>query len=489
MHSRFGRRRFLRTGAAVAALTSLPTLLRAERGGASGAPGTLSITPGVSFLSTPATFMGLSYESSQLSHPGYFSTENRELVTLVRSLGTQGVLRIGGNTSDYDDWTSEKVDRTDPAWAGVAGPDTGLDINHHTRVTTTAIDELRTFLDATGWKLMYGIDLGHGSPQSAADEAEYVVRTIGPALMALQIGNEPDLFYRNGIRKPDYSYADYFAEWKKFADAIRKRTPDAPLAGPDVGNHYDWFDQFAAQATGIKLLTSHYYAEGPPTSPAADIPHLLNEHPTLVEHAEHVVKIGRKHGVPYRMAEANSCYHGGKEDVSDAFASALWGADFMMLLAQLGVVGVNFHGGGQGFYTPIAGGSPSAPLNARPLFYGMLLFREFLGKAIAPCSLNAGSVNATAYVSLDADGRKKLAIINKDLSAELAVKLDAKDFAKPTRQLHLTSPSAESKTGILLGGKTVSAREVFSASWSGPSAYKAGVVTVPKTSALLLEFA
>lgn len=379
----FDRRKFIASSAVAAACASLPSVLRAQEGGAA----TLSLDMTAPSTPLPGTFTGLSYESSQLSHPGYFSASNQELVTLVRSLGTTGILRIGGNTSDYDDWVPEKMDRNSPEWAGAAGPDTGLDINHHTRVTQSAIDELRGFLDATGWKLLYGIDLGHGSAESAADEAAYVVRVVGPALVALQIGNEADLFYRNTIRKPDYSYADYFAEWKRFADAIRRRTPDAPFAGPDIGNHNAWVDQFAEQATGIKLLTSHYYAEGPPTSPAADIPHLLKPHLTLVEHMQQLVAVGKAHHLPYRMAEGNSCYHGGKDGVSDVFASALWGADFMMLLAQLGVVGVNFHGGGQGFYTPIAGGSASNPLNARPLFYGMLLFREFQGKSISPLQL------------------------------------------------------------------------------------------------------
>ncbi len=242
---------------------------------------------------------------------------------MVRQLG-EGVLRIGGNTSDFDDWTPEHVARFDGSNDGV-GPDAGLNIGRHTPVTETSIDELRTFLDATGWKLLYGIDLGHGSPQKAADEAAYVIKVIGPALIALQIGNEADLFFRNGIRTPGYSYADYFAEWQRFADAIRQRTPGAPLAGPDIGNHNDWVEQFAKQAKDIKLLTSHYYAEGPPTSPAADIDHLLKPHPSLTEHMEHLVAVGKAAHIPYRMSEGNSCYHGGKPGVSDAFASALWG--------------------------------------------------------------------------------------------------------------------------------------------------------------------
>ena len=480
------RRHFLVTGAATSILNSMPRFVAAQA--ATSAAPSLSLDTEATRIPVPADFTGLSYEAAQLANPGYFSASNKRLVTLVRQLGVHGVLRIGGNTSDFDQWKPEHAAHG-AAWAEPVGPDAGLNIGKRTPVTESAIDELRTFLDATGWKLLYGIDLGHGSPDNAADEAAYVVKTIGPALLALQIGNEADLFFRNGIRTPTYGYADYFAEWQRFADAIRKRTPNAPLAGPDIGNHLDWVDQFAQQAQGIDMLTSHYYAEGPPSSPASDIGHLLKPHPGLVEHMQRMVAVGRAAHLPYRMSEGNSCYHGGKPGVSDSFASALWGADFMMLLAQLGVAGVNFHGGGQGFYTPIAGGG-SKPLQARPLYYGMLFFREFAAGSLLPCKFETGGVNATAYACLASSGRLKLAIVNKDLSQDLTVELNGPAFSGPNRQLALRAPGAESTTNITLGGQSVSAQEKWQANFTPPRRDKTSPtrMLVPHTSAVLIEF-
>jgi hypothetical protein len=40
-----------------------------------------------------------------------------------------------------------------------------------------------------------------------------------------------------------------------------------------------------------------------------------------------LVAAGKAAGVPHRMTEGNSCYHGGQPGVSDAFASALRAAD------------------------------------------------------------------------------------------------------------------------------------------------------------------
>jgi hypothetical protein len=477
------RRSFIASSVATTFAGAFPRVLMAQ----TAVDATLSLDSAAPRIPLPATFTGLSYESAQLSHPGYFSAHNKDLVRLVRQLGKQGVLRIGGNTSDFDDWSSTRGTK-DSQWNDPMGPDAGLNIGRHTPVIESAIDNLRTFLDATGWKLLYGINLGHGSPERAAEEAAYVVKIIGPALQAIQIGNEADLFFKNGIRTPTYSYADYFGEWKKFANAILEKAPGAPLAGPDIGNHIDWVDQFAHDAKGINMLTSHYYAEGPPTSPAADIPHLLRAHPALEEHMKHLVALGKSVDLPYRMSEGNSCYHGGKPGVSDSFASALWGADFMMELAQLGVVGVNFHGGGQGFYTPIAGGG-SKPFEARPLYYGMLLFREFAGDVLIPCKLDSVGVNATAYASSGQEGRTRLAIINKDLTQDLKLALQGKELQRPLKKMTLQAPSLESTSGVTLGDRGVSEGVSWKPISSPVSSLDANKpIVVSRGSAVLLEF-
>ena len=49
--------------------------------------------------------------------------------------------------------------------------------------------------------------------------------------------------------------------------------------------------------------------------------------------------------VRVRMTEGNTCYRGGKPGVSDVFASALWSADYSLLLAGNNYSGINLHGG------------------------------------------------------------------------------------------------------------------------------------------------
>jgi hypothetical protein len=131
---------------------------------------------------------------------------------------------------------------------------------------------------------------------------------------------------------------------------------------------------------------------------------LLRTNPEIGRRTKAIADAAVKDGIAYRMTEGNSCYRGGKPGMSDAFASALWGADYMLTLATNGCAGVNLHGGSRsalcaslgnhmpgenldaakksdskgGYYTPIAGELVNG-FSARPIFYGMLLANQFAG--------------------------------------------------------------------------------------------------------------
>jgi hypothetical protein len=151
-------------------------------------------------------FIGLSYESAQLGNPHFFSGANTELAGFIRRLGASGVLRIGGNTSEYCYWTPDPAnmqsadslrtgDKANPAAFGMAvGPDTGHKAPAPVNITPLAVRNLRDFLDACGWNLIYGLNMGTGTAEDAADEAAKVMDAAGPKLIAFQLCNEPDLF-------------------------------------------------------------------------------------------------------------------------------------------------------------------------------------------------------------------------------------------------------------------------------------------------------
>ena len=392
-------------------------------------------------VTMPRDFVGLSYESAQLAHPEFFSPRNTALVAMFLRLGKRGVLRLGGNTSEFTQWsaTDAVADTTLPP---AVNPDTGQQEKPTSIITPRAIRNLRGFLDATGWDCIYGLNLGRGTPEQAAAESAFVVPTLGTKLIALQIGNEPNLYGRH-FRPQPYSFSEYISDWEKFAVAVRQRVPGAKFAGPDVAGDPEWVREFAAQhSPDTVMLTSHYYAEGPPTDPRMNIDFLLHPTPALLEALPIVMQAAHRARLPYRMAEGNSCYWGGKPGVSDVFAATLWSGDYMLQLAQAGCVGVNLHGGGTGVYTPIAG-SISTGFTERPVFHGMQFALKFAGTQFLNTQLNAGGQNVTAYATRGHG--TQLAIFNKS-EAFVALRLE------PSRPLErvafLRAPSIDAKEHV-----------------------------------------
>lgn len=52
-------------------------------------------------VEVPANFTGLGYEMSSVATPDLLSPSNNRYVELVRGLGPQGVLRVGGIVANY----------------------------------------------------------------------------------------------------------------------------------------------------------------------------------------------------------------------------------------------------------------------------------------------------------------------------------------------------------------------------------------------------
>lgn len=50
-------------------------------------------------------------------------------------------------------------------------------------------------------------------------------------------------------------------------------------------------------------------------------------------------------GVPYILGETNSLYNQGRPGLSNAFGAALWGIDFAVYSASVGIGRVHFHMG------------------------------------------------------------------------------------------------------------------------------------------------
>jgi hypothetical protein len=445
------RRHFL----SAAAVATAATFARPAWAIEAPASPSLTIHTDKAIAHIPADFTGLSYESSQLVHPLFFSAENIALVQFFRTLGAAGVLRIGGNMSEFTAWSPVDLPAAADDADGTEGPDPGKGTTRTFVITPLAIRNLNAFLEATNWKLIYGLNLARGAAEAAADEAEYVSKTCGSRLLAIQFGNEPDLFKHNNDPKDRWKYAEYIAKWKTFEKAVHARVPNAPLAGPDTSFKPEWVGNFAKDTKGtVGLLTAHYYAEGPPTDPRMTIDYLLNQQEKFMPHIVRAIELSRQAGLPYRMSEGNTCYNAGKKGVSDTFASALWVGDFLAQIAALGGTGVNMHGGGNGLYTPIAG-SPREGYSARPEYYGLLFVRPLFGATMLASDLQNSGLNVSAYAMQKA-GKITVLAFNKGNSATtLTLRLPSGRTKDSASILRLTGPAVNATSNVLLGGSEV----------------------------------
>jgi hypothetical protein len=386
-------------------------------------------------------FIGLSYESAVLASPEHLSAGNLSIMGLLRGLGPGGVLRLGGNSSAHTVWR----DRAD-------GPEVEILV-----ITPAAIDALAVLLKALDWRLIYGLNLALAKPEAAAEEAAYVAQAAGPHLVAFQFGNEPDGFGRwSGVRPQSYDLSAFIAEWRQFHAAIIARLPAANFAGPDIASEQSWVAPFVeATRDEIVLVTRHYYADGPAGAAYISLNRLLHSAPNAERMLEDMRAISESSHLPFCIVETNSTFNEGQPGVSDTFGSALWGVDFMFQVAEAGGGGVNFHTGNAKAYTPIGPGADGQHV-ARPLYYGMLMFKEAVQNAVlVPARLMAEGWNMAAYATRAADGTLRVNLINKDLNRSARVGIEAgRDFASASL-LRLTAASAERSSDVTFGGSAV----------------------------------
>ncbi|MFZ0861113.1 MAG: glycosyl hydrolase family protein [Candidatus Sulfotelmatobacter sp.] len=196
-------------------------------------------------------------------------------------------------------------------------------------------------------------------------------------------------------------------------------------------------------------------------------------------------------GLPFRLAETNSCYQGGKQGVSDTLASALWAADLMYQLASAGGMGINFHGGGYGWYTPIAGTQEDGFL-ARPIYYGMLLFAQAGTGQLVESKLD-DSIRApllTAHGLRSDNGAIKVAVFNKNTDRGVHLTIDAGQRARRVRSLRLHAPRVDDTTDTTFGGAPVGAGGAWSAAREETLPVESGtaVIELPAASAALITF-
>jgi len=389
--------------------------------------------------------MGLSYEKFAMTY-AYFHTSNYNLITLFRLLG-QGVLRVGGGSVDKVLWTSSRS-------------------GTHLQITASNVQDLAGFLKATGWLCLYGVNLATSTPALAAEEVACVVSALGSNLLGIELGNEPDEYGVAGsFFAGNWTFQNFLNRWNSFRSVILQAVPHVPMTGPATGggNHIStWTLPFAKAVTPgeLTLLTQHYYrANG--ASPTSTATYLISPDPQLTADLSLLNAGARQLSLPYRISECNSFYNGGAASVSDSYASSLWVIDFLFNVALGGAVGVNMHGGGNGpGYTPIADDSGGV-IEARPEYYGLLLFALAGSGTLLETELSIGSVDATAYAVRTPSGGLNLIVVNKDTLQNLTLTIQTNQNIRTATMLLMTGASLAATSGVTIQSATVNPNGSF----------------------------
>lgn len=415
----------------------------------------------------PDDFLGLSFEAETLHQP-WVSADSGNLARLLTNLGP-GSMRFAANGADTTAWQPDPS-VPPPAWAGGQ------------IVTPADLTRVGRLARRVRWSVDLGVNLLHDEPASAADESAAAGRAIGPMLRTIQLGNEPNL-YGFVLHVPDYTPAAYAAEAQAYRAAIRAAAPGTRFSGPDsAGFLYGvpaadpitsqipswWTAYLNAFGQQTRYLDQHYYplVNTPQIQPPATVDNLVSE-TTAANTKAFVGKLVQQAsaaGVPAHLSETNNVANGGKAGVSNTFGAALWTVDYMLMAAQSGVTGMNFHQQPQdcGSYAwvcfPDQASAAAGRLRAQPSYYAGLLVSTLRGGRFLPATVSGTAANVTAYAVRMPDGKIRVVLddLDKNFKGTIAVRI-AGGAAHSAQIRRLDGPSLDSTSGVRFAGSQVAA--------------------------------
>lgn len=415
----------------------------------------------------PADLVGLSLEYPLVGR--YLGREPAQLnpafQRLLKNLGA-GTLRIGGGTTDTSCWRTS---------AGASLP-AGCAIE----ISGNALRVIAATMQKTGWRAILGVDLNHYSPATALDYARdgVAVAFADGGLYGLQFGNEPNLYAAQGRRPATYDHGDFIGEWKAYADAIRGNASTAALrfVGPAYGSRSAWIDLLPdfLSAAGDRLsggAAIHDY----PLSRCADEVYgaadLLADG-AVYESRKRISAAAERAAVGGRelmVDQSGSISCGGTDGASNRFASALWGLDYILTLAEAGANRLDFHTAAGAFYDPIV--STESQVDGKwvyatrvlPIYYAMLMASRAGGGRLLEARVADAGFALAAHAVRAADGSTLVYLVNKDPAkggavavtpsaprgAAAAIRLAAPELAARAEEVTLGEVQVDEDTGAI----------------------------------------
>ncbi|KAF5518708.1 Beta-glucuronidase [Colletotrichum aenigma] len=390
------------------------------------------------FLSYSLEFAFFPDFAGNKSSPNTFS--DNLLVNLGNLQGTRPYIRVGGNTQDY-----ALSDESLPyAVNGTYDFNRSKDYPTTIHIGPSFFESYSTFPDT---KFTHGFNLGLGANRSEGWET--LIATVPLACKAIGVdnldvweyGNEPDLFSTSAqgpVRPPSWNESIYVEQWlngtREIASVLAEACPEFPApvfmapSNGGTGNRLRAPAQWAAGLNtdnNIALFSSHNYISGA-ESPGVTLQGTLMNHTRTVQsvqaHEREYANItSRFDDVPPQiLGEHNSLYNQGKPGLSNSFGAALWGVDFNLYAATVGIKRVHLHMGTDYRYAswqPVS--TETTSIGTKAPYYGNVAIAAFINPglssepvSVAHVPLSDDNEKSSAYAAFQGSDLTRVLVIN-----------------------------------------------------------------------------
>ncbi|WVO24674.1 uncharacterized protein IAS62_006051 [Cryptococcus decagattii] len=338
---------------------------------------------------------------------------NQVLTNLGERTGAMPYLRVGADSQDRAtiDLSFEVMNATFPApTAEVPIPEAAhISIGRDFYALSGNLPDGTTF--------QWGVNLASLNRTETVAQAALVAEafqgdrahlTANVHLDGLEIGNEPD-FYNGG--KPGFdatwtpvNYTKTWVDYARGVSEVIQLGDDGPYLTPCAFTGFEapsWIPQAAIEAgllddddvrAVIKQINAHVYSGafgyGYPLTPVGGLMDKATVRTNLTMRANEVTA-AKSEGLQYVFSEGNSYANHGQPGTSNTAESAIWGVDWMLQLASMGIERMHFHHGvgyRYNFFQPVAtdadfndGLNLTSRAHILPLYHAALIVNEAIG--------------------------------------------------------------------------------------------------------------
>jgi len=373
--------------------------------------------------------------------------------------GSSPQFRIGGNSADTSWWNPNQLPAPNKFVTYSIKP-----------AEIQTVEDVTTKLNTVA-TLSVNFDIATNS-SLAVSYIKAVEQQIGwDNIYGIEIGNEVDLFGGNGFRPKGYSYSEYKIEFEYYVSSIAQYIPKRFIQGATFCCEDSFFSEIPAydisELPVLKTLSVHNYPTTHCNNNPVELSQLLEDKSSegVAAFFAPYAKATIQAGIEFWIGEMNSASCGGAPNVSDVFGSALWAVDMLFNYVNIGVKGVNFHGGAGGYYTSFAYNSSSSQIpEVRPIYYGQYLFAQAI-KADSGLIQNVTIVSTTNElikiwaVHDNQNQDVRIVAIHKDIAtteqATVTIQLtSSQPYSNNAELIRVTAPSPWSQNGIKIGSQT-----------------------------------